>query len=409
MNIFVAILGLGFLVFIHEAGHFFTARAVGMTPAPVLCRLPAAALPRPAQGHRVRNRSDPARGLREDPRDAPPGPVRPGHVPRAGAGGGSAACFRRSSASSAALRRATWRAPESLLPELEQAVDEASVSPQAAKAARKGLAELKDGLGGDAYWRQRTWKKVAVIFAGPGTNLLFAIVVFSLLFLIAGELKATRTIESVVERNAGAEGRPPARRRGHRRQRQAREGRQDLTRDHGSEGQPLTITVRRDGVGSPDPARTGPAESVNGAYRLGFRPEREGRAPGPGRLRWEIGAAHRRHHEGDRRVAGRLVRGNKKEVSSPVGIVEGSSEALEQGAQTYFWVLGLLSLSLALLNLLPLLPLDGGHIAFSIIEGIRGRAVGREVYERVSAVGIALVLLLFFIGLSNDIGKIGGN
>ena len=103
------------------------------------------------------------------------------------------------------------------------------------------------------------------------------------------------------------------------------------------------------------------------------------------------------------------MRGQKKEVSSPVGIVEGSSEALEQGAQTYFWVLGLLSLSLALLNLLPLLPLDGGHIAFSIIEGIRGRAVGREVYERVSAVGIALVLLLFFIGLSNDIGKLGGN
>ena len=69
-------------------------------------------------------------------------------------------------------------------------------------------------------------------------------------------------------------------------------------------------------------------------------------------------------------------------------------------------MLGLLSLSLALLNLLPLLPLDGGHIAFSIIEGVRGRAVGREVYERVSAVGIALVLLLFFIGLSNDIGNL---
>ena len=69
-------------------------------------------------------------------------------------------------------------------------------------------------------------------------------------------------------------------------------------------------------------------------------------------------------------------------------------------------MLGLISLSLALLNLLPLLPLDGGHIAFSIIEGVRGRAVRREIYERVSAVGIALVLLLFFVGLSNDIGRI---
>jgi membrane-associated protease RseP (regulator of RpoE activity) len=47
-------------------------------------------------------------------------------------------------------------------------------------------------------------------------------------------------------------------------------------------------------------------------------------------------------------------------------------------------------------------------MAFSIIEGLRGRAVGRVVYERVSAVGIALVLLLFFVGLSNDIGNIRG-
>jgi regulator of sigma E protease len=39
---------------------------------------------------------------------------------------------------------------------------------------------------------------------------------------------------------------------------------------------------------------------------------------------------------------------------------------------------------------------------------VRGRAVGREVYERVSVVGIALVLMLYFIGLSNDVGRLGG-
>ena len=68
----------------------------------------------------------------------------------------------------------------------------------------------------------------------------------------------------------------------------------------------------------------------------------------------------------------------------------------------------LLSLSLALLNLLPLLPLDGGHIAFSLVEGIRGKAVGRAVYERVSMVGIALILFIYVIGLSNDVGKLTG-
>ena len=59
-------------------------------------------------------------------------------------------------------------------------------------------------------------------------------------------------------------------------------------------------------------------------------------------------------------------------------------------------------MSLALLNLLPLLPLDGGHILFSLIEGVRRRALAREVYERVSVVGIALILLIMVIAFSND-------
>ena len=104
---------------------------------------------------------------------------------------------------------------------------------------------------------------------------------------------------------------------------------------------------------------------------------------------------------------GRLFTGEgRDEVSSPIGITRASSDAVERGASSYVWVLGLISLSLALLNLLPLLPLDGGHILFTLVEGARGRIVRREVYERVSMVGLAVVLLLFFVGLSNDIGKL---
>ena len=102
---------------------------------------------------------------------------------------------------------------------------------------------------------------------------------------------------------------------------------------------------------------------------------------------------------------GRLVTGQgRKEISSPVGITRVSSQAVQTDFRVYLQLLAFISLSLALLNLLPLLPLDGGHIAFSLVEGIRHRAVGREVYERVSIIGIALVLMLFFIGLSNDLG-----
>ena len=60
-------------------------------------------------------------------------------------------------------------------------------------------------------------------------------------------------------------------------------------------------------------------------------------------------------------------------------------------------------MSLALLNLLPLLPLDGGHILFSLIEASAGRALAREVYERVSVVGFAFILLLLVIASSNDV------
>jgi regulator of sigma E protease len=289
-----------------------------------------------------------------------------------------------------------------LVPDLEQALERAEVSNAARKAARRGLTELRDGLGGDAYWRQRAWKKVLVIFAGPGTNLLFAIVIFAALFVIGSggyrlgfsmEPDAPVVHEVTSDYPAAAMG--------------LKSGDQivavngtpvDSVGDvpsliRGSEGRPITLAVRREGM----------------VLILGpTRPEAQEQLSVP-RATWEsirltgvitkeIGAS-----------LSRLVRGSREEVSSPVGIVEGSSDALERGTQTYLWVLGLLSLSLALLNLLPLLPLDGGHIAFSIVEGVRGRAVGREVYERVSAVGIAVVLLLFFIGLSNDIGRIGGN
>ena len=106
---------------------------------------------------------------------------------------------------------------------------------------------------------------------------------------------------------------------------------------------------------------------------------------------------------------GRIVTGSgRDEVSSPIGIVQGSSQALDEGFRVYLRILAFISLSLALLNLLPLLPLDGGHIAMSIAEKVRGRAIPRVVYERISAVGIAVVLLLFVIGLSNDIGRLNG-
>ena len=239
-----------------------------------------------------------------------------------------------------------------------------------------------------------------VIFAGPGTNLLFAILIFAALFVVgSGGYRLGFSMEpnGPVVHDVRAD--QPAAEMGLRPGDRILNVNGERVTSVGdvppliekSGGRPIVVVVEREGMR----LRLGPT-----------RPRAQEQLSVP-QATWEslqltavitreIGAS-----------LARLVQGSRKEVSSPVGIVEGSSEALERGTQTYLWVLGLLSLSLALLNLLPLLPLDGGHIAFSIVEGVRGRAVGREVYERVSAVGIALVLLLFFIGLSNDIGNLG--
>jgi regulator of sigma E protease len=289
---------------------------------------------------------------------------------------------------------------------LGRAVAETELSEAARKSADRGLTELADGLGRDAYWRQRAWKKIFVIGAGPGTNLVFAMLMFTLL-LVFGPGRGTTTVAEIEPgRPAQQIGLQPGD------EVVAINGKpvgyvEMFEQINGSKGRPIRVTVERDGrrVTLP-PAR--PFADTDGRYRLGFRPDFDSvpvhvaaweSVRITGVITKEIGA-----------VLGRLVQGSgREEISSPIGIVRGSSSALERGFETFFWVLGLISLSLALLNLLPLLPLDGGHIAFSIIEGIRGRSVGREVYERVSVVGIALVLTLFFIGLSNDIGgRTGG-
>jgi len=400
VNFFIAILGLGLLILVHEAGHFFTARAVGMTPRKFYIGFPPPLVRVRRKGIEYGIGAIPLGGYVKIPgmhRPAPSdvdayfGPVL-GEAPQLI---GPAEEVKR------LLAEGDLNGARTLLSGLEEAVERAELSRQAAKTAQRGLNELRDGLGHDAYWRQRTWKRVSVIFAGPGTNVLFAIVLFTALFVISsGDYRLGISLEPNAPVVDEVRADRPA-------------GRIDL--QHGdrilkvngmrvdqnedvprlieaSKGRAVTLVVQRDGqkltLGPVKPYAE-PKLSIPRATWESLRLT--------GLVTKEIGAS-----------LFRLVHGEgRKDVSSPVGIVEGSSEALDRGAETYLWVLGLLSLSLALLNLLPLLPLDGGHIAFSLVEGIRGRAVGREVYERVSAVGIALVLLLFFIGLSNDVGRLG--
>ena len=171
----------------------------------------------------------------------------------------------------------------------------------------------------------------------------------------------------------------------------------------GSQGRPLVVTVARGST----TLELGPvaARKTETGYRLGIIRGGEGLPPleAVGRAFEVTGIVSKEIVLGFGRL---FTSEGRKDVASPIGITQASSDAVERGAESYLWVLGLISLSLALLNLLPLLPLDGGHILFTLIEGARGQFVKREIYERVSVVGLAIVLLLFFVGLTNDIGRL---
>ena len=405
MNITIAILGLALLILVHEAGHFFTARAVGMSPRRFYLGFPPALAKVRRKGIEYGIGAVPLGGYVKIPGMHRPAPSDVDmHFGRA-----------REEAPDLGpllervkrlLAGSEWGEARTQLAELERAVQAAELSPAAAKGAERGLNELRDSLGADAYWRQRTWKRVAVIFAGPGTNLVFAVLLIALVYMVGVPSEASRTVDRV---DAGSPAAAAGLRAGD--EIVAVNGRNAADFDElsrlirGSEGGAIKVSVRRGNdvvVLQPEKTRL----SEDGRWVFGFRPDIEHRRYGPVKSLELSVRESLRVTQALGESLGRIVPGKgREEISSPVGIVDASSEVIDEGGiRLYLRILAFISLSLAILNLLPLLPLDGGHIAFSLVEGLRGRAVGREVYERVSAVGIALVLILFFVGLSNDIG-----
>ena len=401
MTIFVSIVGLGLLVFVHELGHFAASLALRMRPRKFYIGFPPAVLKRTRNGIEYGIGMIPLGGFVKIPGMHRPAagdvdPVFGRAVEEAPELAGAADRLRRS------LAAGDHDSARAALAAFADLAESRPLSEQAAHGVEKGVADIGDALGPDAYWRAHTWKRVLVIFAGPAANIVLALVLFTGLYMTSGG-KPTTTVESVRAGTAAAalglrsgdrivsiDGVPMT-------------GESVSRTISQSGGMPLTLIVSRGG----SQLALGPhaATKDGGVYRLGFILRGEGLS-GPAAARQSV----RVTGEVSKDIVaslGHLVTGEgRKDISSPVGIVQGSSDAAKQGTGSFLWVLGLISLSIALLNLLPLLPLDGGHIVFAIIEGIRGRAVTRDVYERVSIVGIGLVLLLFVIGLTNDIGRL---
>ena len=91
-----------------------------------------------------------------------------------------------------------------------------------------------------------------------------------------------------------------------------------------------------------------------------------------------------------------------------MGSYEVTRQAFEFDTRRALTILALISLSLGVINLFPFLPLDGGHIFWSVVEKVRGRPVPFRIMEQSGVLGFMLVIFLFVVGLSNDIGRLTG-
>ncbi|GBE57409.1 zinc metalloprotease Rip1 [bacterium BMS3Abin01] len=346
MFIAIAILGIGFLIFVHELGHFLAAKAFGMRAEKFYIGFPPAAL--------KRKFGETEYGI--------------GVIPLGG------------------YVKISGMTREEKVPE-----------------------DLKSG----AFYSKPVWKRIIVVSAGAAMNLLLAFILFFVFYWQAvPEYENTNTI-ALVQADSGAE----------------HAGLQVGDKLLGVDGsvsddpqvirdelqsrpdQQATLLVERDGKQQQVTADIGrQAETGGGILGVAFKAVRVGTM--------DISAPQAARHaaldiplitkEVFLFIGNIFSREGIEDISTPIGIVAFSSETIKMGWGVFVRMLGFISLQLAILNLLPLLPLDGGHVVFNLAESIKGSPVRRQTYERVSAIGITFFIILFMIALMNDIQRLLG-
>jgi regulator of sigma E protease len=274
-----------------------------------------------------------------------------------------------------------------------------------------------------AYYNQPVWKRIVVILAGPMVNIVLAFLILAGLYWVSigdvRESKPTNRVESVTKGTAaagvlkagdrivavdGRSGDPAALRKQIASHKCAGE-----QRDGCKAAEPATLVVQRGGAQVTVRAR--PAYSAQAERPLlGFAFGSTQPPPvGPltaaelsGRAMWRFTTLT------VSTIAQIFKPEKRKEISGVVGTYEVTRQSIEVGTEDALFLLAVISLSLGIINLFPFLPLDGGHIFWALAEKVRGRAIPFSVMERAGFVGFALVLMLFVIGFTNDVGRLTG-
>ncbi len=271
-----------------------------------------------------------------------------------------------------------------------------------------------------AYFRQPVWKRIVVIAAGPLVNIVLAFAILWAVIAFHGlPGDVTSRVDTVAANTPAATALRPGDvlvavdgRGGTQRQLSNRIASHKCPQSPPVPGcraaTPAQVTVLRDGerrTFTLTPRYSADAERTV----VGFSFARELVDYTPGAAVGESVSAMWRVTS---ITVSTLAQIFKPEVREQLSGVVGSYEATRQAIKFSFIdtmsLLALISLSLGVINLFPFLPLDGGHIFWAVAEKLRGRAISFQTMERAGFVGFVLVIALFVIGLSNDIGRLRG-
>jgi regulator of sigma E protease len=278
--------------------------------------------------------------------------------------------------------------------------------------------DLPDEVRTRAYYAQPVWKRIVVIAAGPAMNLLIAFVVLFVFYSAIGDRQPTQKVGELQK------GYPAAQvlKRGD--QIVSVDGKRGNTETlakqvatHKCEGTPVkgckattsaTVVVKRDGQ-TKTFTITPIYDPLVKHTRLGFSYDLNG-------PRKTLSAGKSVSAAGDQfwfitretaSLPARIINPEKrKQISGIVGVSDVAHQTVATDPGLAVLLLAVVSLSLAIVNLFPFLPLDGGHIFWAVVELFRRRPVPFSVMERAGVVGFFLVIMLFLIGFTNDIDRL---
>jgi len=269
-----------------------------------------------------------------------------------------------------------------------------------------------------AYYNQPVWKRIVVILAGPVMNLLIAFVIVWALFMSQGQAVPGTNVGAVESGTPAAAVLRPS---------------DQIVSVDGVSGSETAIRnqiathkcagAQVDGCETSTPAKV-VVRRDGKLYTFEITPRYDASAGRPllgfefGSVQQPVGGVQATSLAASglwnvtKETVGVVVRifepQDRKQLSGIVGGYTVTQESFATSTTEALKVLALISLSLAIINLFPFLPLDGGHIFWAVAEKVRGRRIPFAVMERAGIAGFALILMLFVIGLSNDISTLSG-